>query len=67
MGQMMAAGAGNGPAIPKQQLLSVISTIRKQLLRRLLEEKRRAIAERLQYYKVDAEQYRNCIAEGMQK
>jgi hypothetical protein len=59
---MMGAPGTGGPGIPKQQLISVIGTIRKQMLRRLLEEKRTAITERMQYYKVDAERYRDCIA-----
>ena len=66
MGQMMAGGTGTGPAIPKQQLMSVIGTIRKQLLRKLLENKKQSMEERFQYYKQDAQKYRDCIASAMQ-
>ena len=65
MGQMMAGATGSGPAIPKQQLMSVIGMIRKQLLRKLLENKKKSMEERFAFYKVDAQKYRDCIAAAM--
>jgi hypothetical protein len=55
----MMGAPGDGPSIPKEQLVDVITSIHRQMLRRLLEEKRRAITERIEFYKVNAEAYRD--------
>jgi hypothetical protein len=62
---MSGGGESSGPAIPKSQLMSIMTQVRRRLLHRMLEAKRANIRERMQYYKTDAEQYRACIARFM--
>lgn len=61
MGNMMGAGPASGPPIQKTQLIRIITKARKLILRRMLEAKRSNIQERLTWYKVDADKYKETI------
>eukprot|EP00358_Blepharisma_japonicum_P006681 CAMPEP_0202944042 /NCGR_PEP_ID=MMETSP1395-20130829/4710_1 /ASSEMBLY_ACC=CAM_ASM_000871 /TAXON_ID=5961 /ORGANISM="Blepharisma japonicum, Strain Stock R1072" /LENGTH=229 /DNA_ID=CAMNT_0049642315 /DNA_START=27 /DNA_END=716 /DNA_ORIENTATION=+ len=58
---MGGAGGAQGPPIPKTQLVRILSKARKLILRRMLEAKRANIEERIQFYKNDADKYKECI------
>lgn len=52
---------GNAAPLPKSQFLRILKRARKLAIRRLLAMKKENIQTRLEFYKVDAEKYRDSI------
>ncbi|OMJ95894.1 hypothetical protein SteCoe_619 [Stentor coeruleus] len=61
------AGASNAPPIPKSQLTRILKRARKLAMRKMLKLKQDNIQERLQFYRVDAAKYKECIFGMMQQ
>ena len=55
------SGPAQAPPLPKSQLLRILKRGKKLGMRKLLSMKRANMQERLEYYKVNAEKYRDCV------
>ena len=55
------AGSGSAPPVPKSQLIRILKRARKLAIRKMLVMKKENIQARLEFYKVDAEKYRDIV------
>ena len=58
-------GTSSGEPIPKTTVLRVLTSARSKMMQSMLEAKRQNIKDRLQYYKVDSEKYKEVVMNFM--
>lgn len=63
----MMGPPATGESLPKPQLVRILTEVHRLLMRKCLIAKRENIRERIQYYKVDPERYKNAIMSYMMR